>query len=69
MNGPFPAGDHNITVFRNEGLKDKIPSGKKAIGDNGYRGEDATSTPNAHDEAYESSKVALEPSTSLSMLG
>ena len=52
MNGLFPAGDHDITVFRNEGLKDKIPSGKKAIGDNGYRGEDAIiSTPNAHDEA------------------
>ena len=52
MNGPFPAGDHDITVFRNKGLKDKIPAGKKAIGDNGYRGEDAIiRIPNAHDEA------------------
>jgi hypothetical protein len=49
MNGPFPAGDHNINVFRNKGLKAKIPTGKKVIGDNGYCGEDAIiSTPNAH---------------------
>ena len=52
MNGPFPAGDHDMNVFRDKGLKDKIPAGKKAIGDNGYRGEDAIiGTPNAHDEA------------------
>jgi hypothetical protein len=72
MNGPFPAGDHDINVFRDKGLKDKIPAGKKAFGDNGYRGEDAIiGTPNAHDEAevQESSKVALDPATSLSMLG
>jgi hypothetical protein len=52
MNGPFLAGDHDITVFRNNGLNDKIPAGKKVIGDNGYRGEHATiSTHDAHDEA------------------
>jgi hypothetical protein len=52
MNGPFPAGDHDINVFGNKGLKAKIPTGKKVIGDNGYRGEDAIiSMPNAHDPA------------------
>lgn len=50
VNGPFPAGGHDITVFRSKGLKDKIPTGKKGIADNGYRGEVAIlSTPNAHD--------------------
>ena len=51
MNGPFPAADHDIKVFREKGLKDMIPIGKKIIGDNGYRGEnDIISTPNnAHD--------------------
>lgn len=49
VSGPFPAGNHDIQVFR-QGLKDMIPAGKKAIADNGYRGEKAViSTPNAHD--------------------
>lgn len=49
MDGPFPAGKHDIKVFRN-GLKGKIPAGKKVIADNGYRGEkEVISTPNAHD--------------------
>jgi hypothetical protein len=52
MNGLFQAGDHNINVFPNKGLKAKLPTGKKVIGDNGYRREDAIiSTPNAHDPA------------------
>jgi hypothetical protein len=64
MNGPFPAGDHDINVFCSKGLKAKIPTGKEAIGDNGYRGEEAIIfQPN-----YESSKVVLDPATSLSML-
>jgi hypothetical protein len=51
ISGPSPAGTHDITVFR-RGLKDKIPVGKKAIGDNGYRGEGAVmSCPNSHDAA------------------
>jgi hypothetical protein len=50
MNGPFPAGRHDINIFRTEGLKEKIPVGKLVIGDNGYRGEAAIiSTPNSHD--------------------
>jgi DDE superfamily endonuclease len=52
MNGPFPAADHDIKVFREKGLKEMIPVGKKIIGDNGYRGENAIiRTPNAHDPA------------------
>ena len=51
MNGPFPAGKPDITIFREEGgLKDKIPDGKRVIGDKGYRGEkDIMALPNAHD--------------------
>jgi hypothetical protein len=50
MNGPFPAGRHDINIFRTEGLKDKIPAGKLVIGDNGYHGEpNIISTPNSHD--------------------
>lgn len=53
MNGPFRAGEPDLLVFRKpQGLKSKIPTGKKIIADNGYRGEDAIiSTPNAHDPA------------------
>jgi hypothetical protein len=58
MKGPFEAGKHDVTVFRDEGLWDKIPDGKFAIGDRGYlpkkeeieKGETKkTSTPNTHD--------------------
>lgn len=49
--GPFPASKHDITIFRKEGLKEKIPDGKLCIGDKGYRGEpDKLMTPNSHDE-------------------
>jgi len=49
INGPFPAGTHDITVFRG-GLKNMIPAGKRAIGDNGYRGEPyVLSVPSSHD--------------------
>jgi hypothetical protein len=51
MNGPFPAGTNDITVFRkNGGLKDELERRKqKAIGDRGYRGENKlVSIPNAH---------------------
>ena len=51
MNGPYPAGQNDITVFR-KALKNKTPLGKRAIGDNGYRGEPAVmSTPNVNDSA------------------
>lgn len=51
MSGPHPAGRSDIQVFRQEdGLKDKIPAGKKLIADNGYRGERSIiSTPNSQD--------------------
>ena len=38
INGPFPAGRSDLAIFR-EGLKDRIPEGKLALTDNGYRGE------------------------------
>lgn len=48
INGPFPAGQNDITVYR-KALKAKIPDGKKVIGDRGYRGEKATiRLPNSH---------------------
>ena len=31
INGPFPAGTHDITVYRNNGLRDRIPPGKLII--------------------------------------
>lgn len=44
INGPFPASEHDVTIFRRptdpeNGLKALIPDGKRAIGDSGYRGE------------------------------
>jgi hypothetical protein len=46
INGPFPASRHDITTFRSEhnpgdGLMNRIPDGKRAIGDSGYKGEPA----------------------------
>ena len=50
INGPFPAGQHDITIFCKEGgLKSKIASGKRAVGDEGYRGEQQISTRNPLD--------------------
>ena len=38
INGPFPAGQNDWVVFTKEnGLKDKIPEGKKVVGDKIYR--------------------------------
>jgi hypothetical protein len=44
IKGPFPASRHDITTFRGtndegEALINKIPAGKKGIGDSGYKGE------------------------------
>lgn len=49
INGPFHASRHDISIFRNEddpenGLMSKIPDGKRAIGDSGYKGEPAKIT-------------------------
>jgi hypothetical protein len=52
MNGPYPAGTNDITIFRKEnGLKERLEYvGKKAIGDFGYRAEPQyVSFPNSHD--------------------
>jgi len=41
VNGPYPASQHDITVFRNGGLKTKLKKlyDRKAIADSGYVGE------------------------------
>jgi DDE superfamily endonuclease len=44
LSGPFPASQHDVTTFRSvedpdASLKSKIPDGKRAIGDSGYKGE------------------------------
>ena len=52
MNGPFKAGVHDLTIFRN-GLRQKLADGKMAIADRGYR----TSKP---DEMF---KLAIPVST------
>lgn len=38
INGPFPAGQNDLKIFRN-GLMSKIPDDKRVIADNGYSGE------------------------------
>jgi hypothetical protein len=43
INGPFPASEHDITIYRKDGgLKSKIPEGKRLVGDEGYKGESET---------------------------
>ena len=50
VNGPFKAGESDLTVFRwNEGLKSKIPPGKLLIADKGYIGDNQLSTSNDFD--------------------
>lgn len=48
IRGPFPASFHDVTIFRGgkngevkdpNALQSKIPDGKRAVGDSGYRGE------------------------------
>ena len=36
VNGPFPRGRHDLTIFQEDGLKDRMPNGKIAIVDRGY---------------------------------
>jgi DDE superfamily endonuclease len=49
-NGPFPAGQSDLAVFRKVGgLKSIMPDGMKLIADNGYQGEPIISTPNEFD--------------------
>jgi DDE superfamily endonuclease len=50
INGPFPAGVPDITIFRKEGgLKSRIPDGKYGTADRGYLGEPTLRTPNPRD--------------------
>lgn len=43
INGPFPAGESDITIYRRPGgLKEKMPVGKRIVGDRGYTGEPET---------------------------
>lgn len=46
MKGPAKAGMDDLTIYRSE-LKDKIPAGKLAIVDGGYK--DFEARPNSHD--------------------
>jgi hypothetical protein len=39
MNGPYMASKHDVTTFREDGLKARTPAGKRGIADNGYLGE------------------------------
>jgi hypothetical protein len=40
INGPFPAGQNDLRVFRKEGgLASKIPANKRVVADEGYVGE------------------------------
>lgn len=38
INGPFPAGQNDMKIFRGK-LMSKIPDNCRAVGDDGYRGE------------------------------
>jgi DDE superfamily endonuclease len=52
MNGPFMGSKHDVTIFRQDGLKDRTPTGKRDIADNGYKGEkNILLTLNTHDPA------------------
>jgi hypothetical protein len=42
--GPFQAADHDLTTYQKpNGLRSKVPAGKKVIADRGYKGEDVGS--------------------------
>jgi len=52
VNGPFPAGQNDMRIFKKpNGLLSKIPDGKKVIGDEGYVGEEKAATRNEFDTA------------------
>jgi hypothetical protein len=58
--GPVPASFNDLTIFRQGGLKMKLPPNTKGIADNGYAGDEKLSTPNPLDpqELYEFKKRA-----------
>jgi len=50
VNGPFPAGDTDLVIFRKDGgLKQRIPPGKKVIADKIYKAVAVVSTENRLD--------------------
>ena len=51
MNGPFPAGTNNVSIFVHGGLLEKMrETNKREIADRGYKGyPEILSTPNNHD--------------------
>jgi hypothetical protein len=51
MNGPYPAGDSDLKMFKRKGLKEKLTEAdKRGIADSGYGGYPTLlSTPNSHD--------------------
>jgi hypothetical protein len=58
INGPFPASRHDITIFRSpddpdNGLMARIPEGKRAIGDSGYKGEPTKVSITRDGDSYE----------------
>ena len=54
VNGPFPAGQNDMRIFKKDGgLMSKIPDGKRAAGDEGYVGEpEEVSTRNEFDSEH-----------------
>jgi hypothetical protein len=51
INGPFPAGVPDMSVFRSDdGIMNKIPPERRLIADRGYNGcDEKLSVPNDHD--------------------
>jgi hypothetical protein len=50
VNGPFPAGQNDLQSFQKPGrLKGRIPTGKRVVGDKGYKDELQISTRNPLD--------------------
>jgi DDE superfamily endonuclease len=53
INGPFPAGTSDSSIFQYGGLKDMIPAGKRAVGDKGYVGmSQVVTTRNRFDQPF-----------------
>jgi hypothetical protein len=48
INGPFPAGTNDLTIFRNK-LEAMIPNGSKAIGDKAYASSDKITVARSQD--------------------
>ena len=49
MNGPFPAGKNDLSVFQTKGLRNKMKANLRLVADGGYTGEAHLLTPNQYD--------------------